>query len=119
MAERLVISNVPVWQVALSLGLLALSAIAVMWLAGRAFRVHVLLAGQFPKFRDIPRLLKGPAVSHPSDPWNKREGSEAPAHEHKEAHARIGDGGVKLKHHGEPKSLPAAKEAKPIPIVKL
>jgi NADH-quinone oxidoreductase subunit I len=64
---------------------------------------------------DIPRLLKGPAVSHPSDPWNKREGSEAPAHEHKEAHARIGDGGVKLKHHAEPKSLPA----KPVPVVKL
>ena len=41
---------------------------------------------------DIPKLLKGPAVSHPSDPWNKRPGSEQPAHVHKEAHTRIGEG---------------------------
>ncbi|PTL78002.1 NADH-quinone oxidoreductase subunit I [Vitiosangium sp. GDMCC 1.1324] len=41
---------------------------------------------------DIPKLLKGPAVSHPSDPWNKRPSSERPAHTHKEAHTRIGEG---------------------------
>ncbi|MFL5351599.1 NuoI/complex I 23 kDa subunit family protein [Archangium sp.] len=41
---------------------------------------------------DIPKLLKGPAVSHPSDPWNKRPGSERPEHTHKEAHTRIGEG---------------------------
>lgn len=46
---------------------------------------------------DIPKLLKGPAVSHPSDPWNKREGSEEPHHTHKEAHTRIGEGLVQLK----------------------
>jgi NADH-quinone oxidoreductase subunit I len=50
---------------------------------------------------DIPKLLKGPAVSHPSDPWNKRDGSEEPHHVHKEAHTRIGEGLVQLKtpHH--------------------
>ena len=47
---------------------------------------------------DIPRLLKGPAVSPPSDPWNKRPGSEQPPHVHKEAHARVGDGNEP--HHG-------------------
>ncbi|OJT20455.1 NADH-quinone oxidoreductase subunit I [Archangium sp. Cb G35] len=47
---------------------------------------------------DIPKLLKGPAVSHPSDPWNKRPGSEQPAHVHKEAHTRIGEGHEA--HHG-------------------
>ncbi|MBZ4333758.1 NADH-quinone oxidoreductase subunit I [Corallococcus interemptor] len=41
---------------------------------------------------DIPKLLKGPAVSHPSDPWNKRESSTEPHHVHKEAHTRIGEG---------------------------
>jgi NADH-quinone oxidoreductase subunit I len=46
---------------------------------------------------DIPKLLKGPPVTHPSDPWFKRESSEAPHHVHKEAHARIGDGLVQLK----------------------
>src|SRR5687768_16360729 len=33
---------------------------------------------------DIPRLLKGPAVSHPSDPWYKRGSSAEPHHVHKE-----------------------------------
>jgi NADH-quinone oxidoreductase subunit I len=47
---------------------------------------------------DIPKLLKGPAVSHPSDPWNKRPGSEQPAHVHKEAHTRVGEGHEA--HHG-------------------
>ncbi len=59
MTSRLVIANVPVWQVALSLGLLALTGIGIMWLAGRAFRVNLLLAGQLPKLKDLPRLLRG------------------------------------------------------------
>jgi NADH-quinone oxidoreductase subunit I len=41
---------------------------------------------------DIPKLLRGPPVSHPSDPWYKRESSEEPEHVHKEAHTRIGEG---------------------------
>ncbi len=40
---------------------------------------------------DISKLLRGPAVSHPTDPWNKRAGSETPEHVHKEAHTRIGE----------------------------
>lgn len=39
---------------------------------------------------DIPKLLQGPVVDHPSDPWHKRTQSAAPAHGHKEAHTRIG-----------------------------
>lgn len=46
---------------------------------------------------DIPKLLDGPPVSHPSDPWVKRESSKAPHHVHKEAHTRIGEGLVTLK----------------------
>lgn len=41
---------------------------------------------------DIPKLLKGPAVSHPSDPWYKRGSSAPPDHVHKEAHTRISAG---------------------------
>ncbi len=65
---------------------------------------------------DGPRkLLKGPPVSHPSDPWNKRESSAQPAHGHKEAHTRIGAGLVELKtphlpHGHEAKALPAEKK---------
>jgi len=38
---------------------------------------------------DIPKLLHGPPVSHPSDPWNRRDGSKPPAHQELEPHARI------------------------------
>ncbi|MCC6803883.1 MAG: ABC transporter permease [Anaerolineae bacterium] len=59
MAQRLVISNVPLWQLLVSLALLAVTAIGVMWAAGRVFRVQVLLAGQMPRLKDLPRLLRG------------------------------------------------------------
>ena len=45
---------------------------------------------------DIPKLLKGPPVSHPTDPWYKRGNSEQPDHVHKEAHTRIGEGALRL-----------------------
>lgn len=41
---------------------------------------------------DIPKLLKGPPVTHPSDPWYVHGSSEPPP-QPKEAHARVGDGG--------------------------
>jgi NADH-quinone oxidoreductase subunit I len=56
---------------------------------------------------DIPRLLKGPPVSHPTDPWYKRGNSEAPDHQHKEAHTRIGPG-----------SALAKSTVKPVEVVK-
>lgn len=46
---------------------------------------------------DIPKLLKGPAVTHPTDPWFKRGSSSEPDHVHKEAHTRINGGLVELK----------------------
>lgn len=59
MAERLAISTVPDWQILVSLALLGVTALGVMWAAGRIFRVQVLLAGQMPKLKDLPRLLRG------------------------------------------------------------
>lgn len=59
MAMRLAVTDVPLAEVLLSLGLLALSVVGVMWLAGRLFRVGTLLAGQMPKLHEIPRLLRG------------------------------------------------------------
>ncbi|HEY0879879.1 MAG TPA: NADH-quinone oxidoreductase subunit I [Archangium sp.] len=56
---------------------------------------------------DIPKLLKGPAVSHPSDPWYKRGSSAPPPHVHKEAHTRIGEGGHAI-----------AKRPVPVEVVK-
>lgn len=51
---------------------------------------------------DIPRLLKGPPVSHPTDPWFKRGNSEMPDHQHKEAHTRIGPGNALARSNQKP-----------------
>lgn len=59
MTMRLLLTAVPAWQIALSAGLLVLFIIFLMWLAGRLFRVQVLLAGQTPRLRDLPRLVRG------------------------------------------------------------
>jgi ABC-2 type transport system permease protein len=59
MVVRVTLMNVPVWQIALSLGLLIITDIFMIWLAGRMFRVQTLLSGQTPKWRDLPRLLRG------------------------------------------------------------
>jgi NADH-quinone oxidoreductase subunit I len=69
---------------------------------------------------DIPKLLRGPAVSHPSDPWNKRESSKRPAHVHKEAHARIGEGLAAAMAHGH-HALPRSRtevSGQPIPVTR-
>lgn len=64
---------------------------------------------------DIPKLLRGPAVSHPSDPWYKRGSSTPPPHVHKEAHTRIGEG-----HHGalEKRGGAAGSGPQPVEVVK-
>lgn len=59
MIMRVSITQVPLGQILLSLTLLVLLDIAMIWLAGRLFRVQTLLAGQTPKLRDIPRLVRG------------------------------------------------------------
>ena len=59
MTMRLLVTVVPLWQIALSVALLVLTIAFLMWLAGRLFRVQVLLAGHTPRLRDIPRLVRG------------------------------------------------------------
>lgn len=59
MPMRLVISQVPAWQVVVSMALLALAGVGMIWLAGRVFRMQVLLAGKAPHLRDLPALVRG------------------------------------------------------------
>ncbi|MDZ4765550.1 MAG: ABC transporter permease [Chloroflexota bacterium] len=59
MVQRLVISEVPGWQIALSLALLAAAGVGALWMAGRLFRMQTLWAGQTIKLRELPRLLRG------------------------------------------------------------
>lgn len=58
MTMRLVIGTVPGWQIALGIALLVFTIVAMLWLAGRLFRVQTLLAGQAPKLRDLPKLIR-------------------------------------------------------------
>jgi ABC-2 type transport system permease protein len=59
MTMRMLVSSVPTGQILLSLALLALTVVVVMWAAGRLFRVQTLLAGQMPRLRELPRLIRG------------------------------------------------------------
>ena len=59
MIMRLAVTDVPAGELILSLGVLVLSVVFVIWLAGRLFRVNILLMGNMPKLRDIPRLIRG------------------------------------------------------------
>ncbi|MCY3718234.1 MAG: ABC transporter permease [Anaerolineaceae bacterium] len=59
MLQRVLISAVPAWQIALSILLLLLCSAALMWLAGRLFRVQTLLSGRMPRLGELPGLLRG------------------------------------------------------------
>ncbi len=59
MVERLVLTNVPAIEIIISLAVLALTDVLMIWMAGKLFRAQSLLAGQVPKLRDIPKLLRG------------------------------------------------------------
>lgn len=59
MVMRISLTTVPAWQIGVSLVLLIALDLVMIWLAGRLFRVQTLLAGQAPKLRDIPRLIRG------------------------------------------------------------
>ncbi len=58
MSMRLLISEVPAWQLFVSITLLALTGAGMIWMAGRVFRMQVLLAGKSPKLRELPRLIR-------------------------------------------------------------
>ncbi len=59
MGMRVAVIDVPVGQLLLSLGLLIGGVLFTFWMAARIFRVNVLLMGTMPKFRDIPKLIRG------------------------------------------------------------
>ncbi len=58
MISRISVAEVPPLQIALSVLLLVVAIAGAMWLAGRLFRVNMLLSGQMPKLRDLPKLIR-------------------------------------------------------------
>lgn len=55
---RLPIIAPPLWEIALSLGILVLSIIALTWIAARIFRVGILLTGKRPSLDEIVRWIR-------------------------------------------------------------
>lgn len=56
--ERLAVTDVPVWQIATSLGTLAVCAIGALFLSGRVFRSYLLMYGKRPGLRMFLRGLR-------------------------------------------------------------
>ncbi|MDX2075329.1 MAG: ABC transporter permease [bacterium] len=59
MVMRTSIIDVPITELVLSIGILAVSVAGMLWFAARLFREHTLLAGAGFKLRDIPKLVFG------------------------------------------------------------
>ena len=55
---RLGVSDIPTWQLAVSLAVLALSIIGVLFLAIRSFRIYLLMYGKRPGWGEIIRTLR-------------------------------------------------------------
>lgn len=58
MIMRLSVTVVPLEQILLSLAILLVSVIGMIWLTARVFRFQILLAGQMPGLRDLPKLIR-------------------------------------------------------------
>jgi ABC-2 type transport system permease protein len=58
MTPRLLITSVPAWQIAVSLGLLALSVLGAAWVAGRIYRVGILMKGQRANLPQVIRWVR-------------------------------------------------------------
>jgi ABC-2 type transport system permease protein len=58
MPVRMSITAVPWYEVALSIGLLLASCAGAMWLAGRIYRVGVLMYGKKPSFAEVVRWVR-------------------------------------------------------------
>jgi ABC-2 type transport system permease protein len=55
---RIVVLTPPLWQIALSLGLLLASIVGVIWFAARIYRVGVLMYGKRPTFPELLRWVR-------------------------------------------------------------
>lgn len=58
MFTRIAVSTVPVWQVALALALNVGAAVLFAWIAGRVYRVGLLLYGRPPSWRQVAAAMR-------------------------------------------------------------
>jgi len=55
---RIALGSAPVWQIAVSIGLLIMTIVAVIWIAAKIYRVGVLMYGKRPTLPELARWLK-------------------------------------------------------------
>jgi ABC-2 type transport system permease protein len=55
---RIVVLTPPVWQIALSIALLAAAIVAVLWASARVYRVGILMYGKRPTFPEILKWIR-------------------------------------------------------------
>jgi ABC-2 type transport system permease protein len=53
MVLRMPIQMPPMWEILATLGLLAASVVGIMWVAGKIFRIAILVYGKKPSFRQL------------------------------------------------------------------
>jgi ABC-2 type transport system permease protein len=58
MNVRIAVTDVPLWQIGLSFGLMALTIAAILWVSSRIYRIGILMYGKKPNRPEILRWLK-------------------------------------------------------------
>ena len=58
MFMRICVLMPPAWQVALSIGLLGLTVVAMVWLAAKIYRIGILMYGKRPSLPEIVKWIK-------------------------------------------------------------
>lgn len=58
MPMRAVATDVPAWEIAASMALLVLGTAAIVWLAGKIYRVGILSTGKKPSLRELARWMR-------------------------------------------------------------
>jgi ABC-2 type transport system permease protein len=54
----MVATDVPIWQLALSVVLLILTFFGTLWVAAKIYRVGILMYGKKPKFKDLIKWIR-------------------------------------------------------------
>lgn len=58
MPARIAVTDVPLWQIALSLLLLVGGFLATIWVSARIYRIGILMYGKKPSFKDLLKWIK-------------------------------------------------------------
>ena len=58
MPARMAATEVPWWEVMLSIGLLVLGFMACIWVAGKIYRTGILMYGKKPSFKELFRWIR-------------------------------------------------------------